>query len=141
MRNGLIAPGLALALSIPCPTWATQPTAVANVVTVPQGATGGPTVTGRVTSVGASGLLVSVDATGGLTEFDAITVGDQVQILLAARRPLVARPLNVAPTRRLLGVWLLAMSGVVIFLRVRRRQTFLTSRPRDRKRVVAPASV
>ena len=52
-----------------------------------------------------------------------------------------ARPLKAAPSRRLLGVWLLAMSGIVIVLRVRRRHSFLTSRPRDRKRVVAPASV
>jgi hypothetical protein len=154
MRKRLLAPGLALALSIAGSVGAMPPSTVADVVIVAPGATAGPTVFGRVTSVGASGNVVTIETAGGLTEL-AITVGDQVQLYLAVNSPLsggtvllpgdapyagsvgtkAARPSNVATSRRLLGVWLLSLSGAVIVLRVRRRRTVLISADDGPKRV------
>jgi len=108
-----------------------------------------------VTSVGASGNVVTIETAGGSTALSGITTGDQVRILLASNSPSAGgigllpgnatdsrvgatdafRPLNAAPSRRLLGVWLLSMSGAVIVLSARRRRTYLIPARGGRKRV------
>jgi hypothetical protein len=155
MRKRLLAPGVALALSIAGTVGAMPASTVADVVIVAPGATADTAVFGRVTSVGASGNVVTIETAGGLTELNAIAVGDQVQLLLAVNGPsaggtvllpgdapyagsastMAARPSNVATSRRLFGVWLLSLSGAVIVLRVRRRRTFLISADGGRERV------
>jgi hypothetical protein len=149
MRKKLLAPGLAVALSIAGTAGAMPPSTVAD----------GTTVFGRVTSVDASGNVVTIETAGGSTDF-TITVGDQVQLLLAVNGPSAggtallpgdaayagsvgtkaARPSNVATSRRLFGIWLLSLSGAVIVFRVRRRRTYLISADGGRKPVRASAT-
>jgi hypothetical protein len=64
---------------------------------------------------------MTIETTGGAPGLAAVSAGDQVQIRrtgAAATAP--DRPSNPSPSRRLLGVWLLASTGTVIVLRARR---------------------
>jgi capsular polysaccharide biosynthesis protein len=118
MRKKLLIPLLTLALFVTVAAWAMQP------MTVAPEATGSTTVTGRVTSVDASARSVTIETTNGPAELRAIMTGDQVQIQLAgAANTDQARPVKPTPARRLLGGWLLAMTGTVIVLRARRTRT------------------
>ena len=118
MRRRLLIPLLTLALFVTVAAWAIQP------MPVGAGATGATTVTGRVTSVDASAGTVTIETISGPTELRAIATGDQVQIQLAGdANPDRARPSKPTPARRLLGCWLLAMTGTVIVLRARRTRT------------------
>ena len=118
MKTKLLAPVLTLTLFVTVAAWSMQPSTVAGE------ATGDPTVTGRVTAVGAAGRRLTIEMNGRATELGAVSAGDRVQILRADTAAMdAAPPLEPGPSRRLLGVWLLVATGTVLVLRARRRQT------------------
>ena len=126
MRNAASVWGLMLVLLVAGTAWTTQQTSASRAA-----------LTGRVISVGASGQgasgqIVTIEATDGSTGRDAITVGEPVEVLVASEalaageldtpsgNPTQGGTATSEPKRRLMGVWLLAIFGVVVGMRARR---------------------
>ena len=144
MRQKLFALGLIIAVSIAGAAWAFQPipgtpvtdrvvalNATPMVSTVETAAdTAGPaaaaTATGRVTSVDVSGRRVTIDLANRSTALGPINTGDEVRVQLADESLMSANGRawsNTTGPRRLLGLWLLAITGTTVVLRARRPQT------------------
>ena len=141
MRQKLFAFGLMIAVSLAGAAWAFQPIpatpAKEHVVALnatPQietptdksGAAAATTATGRVTSVDLSGRRVTIDLANRSTALGPINTGDQVRVQLENETLMTATGRawsNTPAPRRLLGLWLLAITGTTVVLRARRPQT------------------
>jgi len=125
MHKRFFALGLMLALTIVGAAWARQSTnrVAAHVDTVDVGTGGAGSVNGRVASVDVSGRTVTIDMAHTSTDFSSINAGDRVQLQLESAAAMASGVDNVGSPRRLLGLWLLAMTGITVVLRARRPRT------------------
>ena len=144
MRQKLFAFGVILAGSIAGAAWALQPvpgTPVADhlvasdamgetfMVATPANAipaAAATTAMGRVSSVDFSGRRVTIDLGSRPTALGSINAGDPVRVQIDDEGTMSANGRggpNPARPRRMLGVWLLAITGTTVVLRARRSHT------------------